>query len=303
MQLRAPRPSDAPAVLDVVAARDRADIGEPDYTLEDLHDEWGASEVDLAADTCVVQLDGGAIAAYAIVHPRGTRVAVAPEFEGRGIGTGLLRWVEARERERADRSHRQWIAHTNVRATALLLDAGYTHVRSYWRMSLEVGGVREPNATPGLVLRSLDIDRDAVDVHAVDALSFAAIPDYEPMPLPVFRERHLYPHDLDPELSRIAERDATVIGFLLARRWAQEGIGYVDVLGVHPDHQRRGVGSALLRAAFARFAAAGLDRAELGVASDNPDARNLYERLGMWPRFQSDTYERELTSGGQSPDR
>ena len=82
-----------------------------------------------------------------------------------------------------------------------------------------------------------------------------------------------------------------------------EGIGYVDVLGVHPDHQRRGVGSALLRAAFARFAAAGLDPAVLGVASDNPDARNLYARLGMRPRFQSDTYKRELTSGGQSPDR
>jgi ribosomal protein S18 acetylase RimI-like enzyme len=45
------------------------------------------------------------------------------------------------------------------------------------------------------------------------------------------------------------------------------------------------------------------DRAELGVASDNPDALKLYERLGMRPRFQSDTYERELTTSGQSPDR
>jgi hypothetical protein len=42
---------------------------------------------------------------------------------------------------------------------------------------------------------------------------------------------------------------------------------------------------------------------DLGVASDNPDALKLYERLGMRPRFQSDTYERELTTSGQSPDR
>jgi ribosomal protein S18 acetylase RimI-like enzyme len=123
------------------------------------------------------------------------------------------------------------------------------------------------------------------------------------MPLDVFRERHLDAHDLDPECSRIAERDRNVVGFLLARRWAEERTGFVDVLGVHPNHQRRGVGSALLRGAFARFAAAGLERGELGVASDNPDARKLYERLGMRPRFQSDTYERELTASGQSPDR
>ncbi len=285
-----------------MAARDRADIGEVDYTLDDLREEWGASEIDLAADTCLVELDGS-IAAYAIVHPRGTRVAVAPVFEGRGIGAELLRWVEARERERAGRPHRQWIAQTNRHATRLLLDAGYTLARSYWRMSLALGDAQPPCAPPGLVLRSLDVDRDAVGIHAVDALSFAATADYEPMALEVFCERHLHPHDLDPELSRIAERDGTVVGFLLARRWTEEGIGFVDVLGVHPDHQRQGVGSALLRAAFARFAAAGLDRGELGVASDNPDARRLYDRLGMRPRFQSDTYERELMPRGQPPDR
>jgi mycothiol synthase len=302
MHLRAPRPSDAPAVLAVVMARDRADIGEADYTLDDLHDEWSASEIDLAADTQVVEVEG-AVAAYAIVHPRGTRVAVAPEFEGRGVGTLLLGWAEGREREQARRPHRQWIAHDNSRATALLLDAGYTLIRSYWRMSLVLGDAQDLPAPPGLVLRSLDVDRDAVEIHAVDALSFAATPDYEPMPLEIFRERHLHAHDLDPDLSRVAERTGEVVGFLLARRWGEEGIGFVDVLGVHPGHQRHGVGTALLRSAFASFSAAGLDRGELGVASDNPDARNLYERIGMRPRFQSDTYERELTPRGQPPDR
>ncbi|HXO08039.1 MAG TPA: GNAT family N-acetyltransferase [Solirubrobacteraceae bacterium] len=302
MRLRPPSPVDAPAVLAVVTARDRADIGEADYTLDDLRDEWGATEIDLGADTQVVEVDG-AIAAYGIVHPRGTRAAVAPEFEGRGIGSRLLGWAEAREREQARRPHRQWITHGNPRATTLLLDAGYTLIRSYWRMSLVLGDAQVPTAPPRLVLRSLDIDRDAVDIHAVDALSFAATPDYDPMPLEVFRERHLHAHDFDATLSRVAERDGGIVGFLLARRWAEEGIGFVDVLGVHPGHRRQGVGTALLRSAFERFAAAGLERGELGVASDNPDALKLYERIGMKPRFQSDTYERELTPRGQPPDR
>ena len=36
-------------------AGDIADIGEPDYTLEDLHDEWGARDFDLARDAVVVE--------------------------------------------------------------------------------------------------------------------------------------------------------------------------------------------------------------------------------------------------------
>jgi hypothetical protein len=37
--VRAPLLTDAPAVLALLAERDIADIGSPDITLEDLHDE------------------------------------------------------------------------------------------------------------------------------------------------------------------------------------------------------------------------------------------------------------------------
>ena len=83
-----------------------------------------------------------------------------------------------------------------------------------------------------------------------------------------------------------------MLGFALCRHWVDERVGFVDVLAVHPDHQRRGLGSALLRNSFARFAAAGLKEAQLGVASDNPRALALYEGVGMRARFQTDVYER-----------
>ena len=85
-----------------------------------------------------------------------------------------------------------------------------------------------------------------------------------------------------------------MVGFLLARRWPKERVGFIDLLAVHPQARRRGLGSMLLRTAFARFAGAGLREAQLGVASDNPRALQLYERAGMTPRFVVDAYHRPI---------
>ena len=156
---------------------------------------------------------------------------------------------------------------------------------------------------PGFELRPLDVERDGPDLHALDDASFAAVADYEPETFETFRAEHLAAHDLDPGLSRVAEREGRVAGFLLAMRREGTAVGYVDILAVHPDHQRDGLGTALLLDAFGRFAAAGLREAQLSVASDNPRALALYERVGMTGRFQRDNYERPVlawpSAGGE----
>jgi mycothiol synthase len=295
MRLRAPAPDDAPAVLSVLAARDLVDLGVPEYALGDLLDEWRAGDFDLATDARVAQADDGRIVAYSTVHRRGSYVVVAPEHEGRGIGALLLRWTERRERERGADRHRQWIAASNDRAAELLSGAGYTLARSYARMarSLDEIETATAEAPESVRLRPLDVERDAVALHAVDAASFAASPDYMPEPLEFFRERHLEGHDFDPELSRVAEAEDRIVGFLLARRWPNE-VGFVDILAVEPAYQGRGVGTQLLLTAFAAFAAEGLREAQLGVAGDNPVGLRLYDRVGMTARFRFDVYERPL---------
>ncbi len=137
MRLRAPVPDDAPAALAVLVAREVADFGVPDYTLEDLLDEWRGSDLVLATDARVIEADGR-IVAYGAVRRPGTLAVVAPEFEGRGIGARLLQWAEARERERGSERHRQWIAASNERAQALLRAAGYARARCYWRMACQL---------------------------------------------------------------------------------------------------------------------------------------------------------------------
>ena len=295
MRLRPPVADDALAVLAVMTARDLADLGSPDYTLEDLRHEWKLSDFDLARDAVVVEAEDHRIVGYAIVRGPGALAMVTPEQEGKGVGSLLLSWAEDRGRELGRAQHRQWIAAGNEPARRLLTGAGYQHQRSYWRMALELVGVVDPGCLPaGLELRSLEVDADAVALHALDAASFSANADYRPETFEVFREEHLGAHDLDPGLSCVVEHDGRLAGFLLARRWRHEGVGFVDILAVHPDYQRRGFGTALLRRAFHGFAAAGLREAQLGVASDNPRARRLYERVGMTTRFQFDTYVRTV---------
>ncbi len=298
MHFRAPVADDAPAVLAVLRARDVADLGVPDYQLGDLQDEWRGVEFDLASDACVVESVDARIVAYAAVGQPGTLAAVAPDHEGLGIGARLLGWAEQRERELGRTHHRQWVGGGNTRAAALLRPAGYRLARNYWRMARELDATdgAQGHPPPGISFRQIDRDGDARALHALDAASFAANPDYQPESFAAFRQEHLQAHDLDPALSYVAERGTEIVGFVLTRRWDHEQAGYVDLLAVGPQHQRHGLGTALLRAAFASFATAGLQEAQLGVASDNARALGLYERVGMRPRFRIDTYERPVAS-------
>jgi mycothiol synthase len=287
MRLRPPAADDAEAVLELIVARDVADLGVPDYTLGDLRQEWTLDEVDLSRDAVVVEDEDGSLVGYAIVRSVGAQVIVPPEQTGRGIGSRLLNWAQ----ERGPR--RQWVAERDVAGHRLLGRAGYDVVRHYWRMERDLAApVEPPSPLEGVHLRALEPRGDAGAVHALDAAAFATAPDYRPMSPAAFSEEHLEAHDLDPALSLVAERDGRLAGFLLTRRWMQDSVGYVDVLAVHPDEQGRGLGTALLLNAFAAFRAAGLRAAQLGVASDNPKALRLYERAGMRQRFRFDVLER-----------
>jgi ribosomal protein S18 acetylase RimI-like enzyme len=126
MRLRRPVHEDAAAVLAMIVARDMVDLGMPDYTLEDLHDAWGASSFDLATDAVVAESDDGSIVGYAVIEAPGTQAVVSPEHEGLGIGARLLDWSERRDRELGRVRHRQGIPSTKPRpgiATTLLSTA------------------------------------------------------------------------------------------------------------------------------------------------------------------------------------
>jgi mycothiol synthase len=285
-----------PAVLAVLAARELADLGVRLYTLEDLRDEWRASDFDLERDARVVETGENEIVAYATVQRPGSMAAVTPDREGHGVGSRLLEWTEGRERALGRAVHRQWVGANNASARALLTGAGYERTRSNFRMVAPLDRVSAPvDAPAGVLLRPVDVGRDAVALHALDDAAFLGFADYVPESADQFRETHLEAHDFDPDLSRVAEQDGEIVGSLLARRRPHEQAGWVEILAVDPDHQGRRIGTALLTHAFAAFAGAGLREAQLGVASFNERALRVYERVGMTPQLQFDIYERPVT--------
>lgn len=293
--LRPPTPDDAVAVLRVLHARDMADFGAPDFSLEDLRDQWHADTFDLASDAVLAVDAQDTVVAYATLWAPGVLAVVDPAHEGEGVGTALLAWAEQRARSAGETVHRQWTAGPNTRAHDLLERAGYRQVRSYWRMARALEpGLLAPHEPPGVKIAPIALEVDARALHGAYEAAFAANADHSPEDFAVFHAHHLAAHDFDAGLSGVARREGRIVGFVLCRRWDDEGVGFVDLLGVEVSERGRGMGSTLLRRAFAAFAEAGLHEAQLGVASDNPGALALYERLGMAVRHRADVFEKAI---------
>ncbi len=145
------RPSPTrPKLLRVLQARDVADLGEPDFTLEDLLDQWRASEFDLASDAVLAVDEDEAVIGYATLWTQGALAVVDPAREGEGVGSALLSWAERRAREAERGVARQWVAGSNATGHELLGRAGYRHIRSYWRLARRLeSDLRAPEPPAG----------------------------------------------------------------------------------------------------------------------------------------------------------
>jgi ribosomal protein S18 acetylase RimI-like enzyme len=280
MLLRPPVRADAEAVLAVCVARDVADIGHPDSTLDDVLADWAMPSVDPAVD-CLVAEDGGAIVGYALIDHRGASVQVHPDAEGRGVGTALRGFAERRARERGQPVW-QGFASSNAGAKAHLAAAGYHRTLAYQRMRGELDAlpVREPVAA----VRRFDLATEGEAMHALIEEAFTEIKGNVYEPFDVWRL--LVETRSRPELRLAIGTDAALVGE--ARE--DEGIGYVADLAVSRDARGRGYGRDLLLAAFGEFRALGLRTVDLSVQGENP-AVGLYESVGLAPAWRSERWE------------
>jgi len=289
--LRPATPADAEAVLAVILARDLADVGEEDYTLDDVHGEWADPGTDMERDTWVVEAEDG-LAAYARAADDGQDVYVHPDHCGRGIGTALLEAVERRAGEQGWLL-KQYLPGGNTVAGELLSAHGYAITNRYWRM---VGDLTEAPPAPvfpeDVWLRPYVDGDDEDEVHTLIHTSFSEIPGNINHGIEQWRQRMIRSATYDPSLWLIATDGERIVGVLTNEEWKEGNMGWCAQLAVRPDHRRQGLGRALLLTAFGEFHRRGRTRVGFGVHGENDRAIALYESLGARPAWRHDRYER-----------
>jgi ribosomal protein S18 acetylase RimI-like enzyme len=288
-RLRPPADADAEEVLEVILARDIADIGAPDFTLDDLRADWAQPGVALEHDARVANRNG-AIRGYAVLLGDDAIVVVHPKAEGAGHGTVLRRWAEARAAERGTAVLRQFAYGSNDGAREHLRAAGYEPAQHYFRLRADLADVPPAEDVP---LRTFDVAGDETAVHALIDDAFAAIEGYESRSLEAWRAKSIAKDGHDPSLWLLLEDGDGLAGAALGERW-EDGTGYVAELAVASRARGRGHGRTLLLGLFAAFRAAGLTHAELSVHGRNRGALRLYESVGMRPTWQAERWEKPL---------
>lgn len=294
---------DLDAVAKLLVAADLADLGEQDFFIEELQDDWRQPQLDMATDTWLVTSNGEACAYTWLLGRNSHRDldswgVVHPEHRGRGLGAFLLEAVERRAAEHGallpPGEQATLLFHTlavDDAARQLLLGRGFDLVRHFWRMDIELEETpAPPEPVDGISIRAFLRDHDERPVYEAFEEAFADHFGYVPRSFEDWSTMRLE-EGFDPSLWLVATEGPEVVGALAGR--IMEDIGWVETLGVRKQWRGRGIGEALLRRAFTEFHRRGIIKSSLNVdATNETRAVALYERVGMRVARQYDTYEK-----------
>jgi mycothiol synthase len=297
--------SDAQGVADLIAARDIADYGSTDASVEEVQNYWEAPRFDLAQDARIIVAPDGLIVGYEEVYPRSDERLefdgfVHPRENGRGFGTLLLRWAEERARQRVGEMPttgsvilRGNTAAVDQNASAMFSAEGFALVRQFWRMEIEMTSPPDRPVWPaGITVRTMQSAQDERLVYATKEEAFADHWGHVPVSFEDWAQAVLRSDGFDPALTFMAFDGNEVAGVVVNRH---RDIAWVWQLAVRSAWRKRGLGLALLLHSFNEFYQRGDRAVGLGVdAQSLTGATRLYEKAGMHVARRYDTYEKIL---------
>ncbi|MCD4685953.1 MAG: GNAT family N-acetyltransferase, partial [Anaerolineae bacterium] len=289
------------------------DEAEGQLTEERLQHMLSAPHIDAGHDIFVAMNAAGEVAGFGagISLPGSGRAYnagdVHPDYRGQGLGTRLLREVEALILRRADEENlpAEEPVHINAStrdtrddAIALFEAEGYTVVRYFFAMRRELATPIEPDPLPeGLEFRPFDLEQHGRAVYEAQCEAFRDHWGYTELPFEHWAHSRLDAEQMDHDLWVIAWDGDEIAGISLNSKPNEQHPDYaqVDILGVRRAWRRRGLGHALLQHSFHLFQQRGWDQAGLGVdAASNTNAVALYERAGMHVHRRHIAYRKVL---------
>jgi mycothiol synthase len=289
--VRHPRADEAAAAAAVLNEHSRRLYGTHDLTTAELEEVWRAPEVEFPEDVFVAEVNG-APAGYADVIAFGD----ATWLDVRGTEPDVYDPLIAAAVERAAGKSREHIRGWAPQADSVLHEAyeraGFRPFRHSFRMEIDLAGhLPEPSWPDGYTVRPFR-EGDERRAHRAQMDSFADTWGFTEEPFESWAHWHLG-ELFQPEHWFLVERGDEVAAIALCRISESEAcLGWIDILGVVPEHRRLGLALALLQHVFRHFAGRGLQRVGLSVDAENPTgAVRLYERAGMQVARRAVRYE------------
>ena len=258
--------------------------------------EW--SELDLARDARVVR-DGDRVVGYGVVRERGElwRVEgyVHPDAHGRGIGRLIATGLDEDAARGGARRIQNGVLEADSAARRLLESLGYTAVRVFREMRIELEAPPPaPEWPDGLRVVPFDPKHDALEFHAANLEAFADSWDFMARDFESWSKVDLESERFDPTLWCVVRAGDEIAAGTICTGDTYGG-GFVHALFTRRPWRRQGVGAALLADSFRRFWERGEHSVGLGVdAASDTGAFRLYERAGMTPALGWVMYEKEF---------
>ena len=268
-------------------------------------------------DLFIIEIDED-IVGYMDVKPELTigRVVldcwVHPEHRRRGLATKLLSYATGRARLLGAKAAHVNIREDNVVASRVLSRLGFSLVRRFLELRLDIPdvgetvkeripsrlGVAMDQAAPGCrYLQHGEEDK----LTQLQNRAFAGTWGYDPNTVEEITFRINSSTYSREDIVLIYEGDKA-IGYCWTGISCEEGIpsirkGRILMLGVSPDYRDKGIGKKLVLAGLARLKSEGLQVAELTVDSENKAACALYQSLGFEVQASTFWYERVINFG------
>lgn len=300
VQLRAPRLEEAAAIAELANRASNELFGKQEETEATVQMWLTTPDLELDHDFRVAVDEEGLLTGYADLgahpEPKFWLDLRVPASAGDEVRDALIDWGEERARERNGELIRGFAWEQDVPAKEALERHGYELIRHSYRMRIDFEGeLPEPDWPDGIAVRPAGEN----DTRAVyDAHQDTFLDSWEPGEESFEEWRHwMLEKGVDLSLWFLAEEDGEVAGVAVCKQHdAEEGLGWVRVLGVRRPWRRRGLGRALLLHAFREFRHRGFHAVGLGVDAESvTGAVRLYEQAGMEISRRSDVYEKALS--------
>lgn len=314
-QPRAATETDIPELAALDAAHTKHAVGSVLRTENVIRIEWKSPTFDPEKDSQIVLNQDGNIIGWCEVYDAAphtrlrSQLRIDPALGDEAIAGWLIDWAISRARNSVAKAPdgeqiilTQGSYQTTPQLTALLENAGFSYVRSFLRMKIEITELPvAPNWPDGIIVRPMIAGEDDRAAVAASRDVFQEHWGYIETPfeedLEEWKQWIHEDEDFDTDLWFLAMDGDEIVGFCQCYPVVGDDpkVGLVDELGVRKHWRGRGIATALLQHAFRAFYQREKSIVELGVDSQSPTgATRLYEKAGMSVSWINNIYELEL---------